>query len=488
MRQLLQITLRLSLLAGSALFTASFWGCKVGPDYRRPDVDVPAEWAGPTTPGAGTTRPSTRPATGPVAATTRPVDLTVWWEGFSDPVLTGLIREATDVNLTLRQAASRVRQARASRVGSRAALFPDVGTSGGYTRTGSGRGLNLGSGNDLFRAGVDASWELDVFGGVRRSVEQAEAEVDVAVEEERDLRVILASEVALNYVDLRSFQRDIEISRSNLEAQRRSLDLTRRQFAGGQGFVSRLDVTNAEAQVASTESQIPSVEAAERQAIYALSVLLARAPAELVGQLSQRGPMPGSPPEVPVGLPSELLRRRPDIRRADARLHAATARIGVATADLYPRFVLNGGLTVSGNGAKDLLNWSSTSWSIGPSVSWPLFNAGRIRANVAFQTEAAEQAALAYRETILTALREVEDALIAYAKEQERRRSLSAAAAANRRAVELATTLYTQGNTDFLNVLTAQRALLSAEDAIVQSDRNLATTLISLYKALGGGW
>jgi outer membrane protein TolC len=175
-------------------------------------------------------------------------------------------------------------------------------------------------------------------------------------------------------------------------------------------------------------------------------------------------------------------------RRADARLHAATARIGVATADLYPRFFLNGAANVSGNQVKDMFNWSSTSWSFGPSVSWPLFTAGRIRANIAFQNEAAAQAALEYRQTVLTALREVEDALIEYAKQQERRRSLEAAAAANRRAVELSTTLYTQGNTDFLNVLSAQRALLSAEDALVLSDRNMATTLITLYKALGGGW
>jgi NodT family efflux transporter outer membrane factor (OMF) lipoprotein len=484
MRQLLQPTLRLSLLAGSALLVWSIIGCKVGPEYRRPDVSMPEDWAGPTALGAGTTRPSTRPTTGPVAATTRPVDLAVWWEGFSDTVLTKLVRETTEANLTIREAASRVRQARASRTISRSSLFPSVDTTGAYSRSGSGRSSSAS--NDLFRSGLDASWELDVFGGVRRSVEAADADVDFAVEDERDVRVSLAAEVALNYVDLRSFQRDIEIARGNLEAQQRSAALTRRQFNGG--FVSGLDVTNADALVASTQAQIPALEASERQAIYALSVLLAREPGALVAELTQRGPVPGSPPEVPVGLPSELLQRRPDIRRADARLHAATARIGVATADLYPRFVLNGAVNVSGSRLKDMANWSSTSWSIGPSVSWPLFDAGRIRANIAFENESAQQAALEYRQTILTALQEVENALIGYAKEQERHRALAAAAAANRRAVELATTLYTQGNTDFLNVLSAQRALLGAEDAVVQSDRTLATTLISLYKALGGGW
>jgi multidrug efflux system outer membrane protein len=486
MRQLLQPTLRLSLLTGSALVVLIFAGCKVGPDYHRPEVSVPAEWAGPTALGAGTTRPSTRPTTGPVAATTRPVDLTVWWEGFSDPVLTGLVREATEANLTIRQAASRVRQARASRTVSRSALFPDVNTNGSYSRTGSGRDSNLGSNNDLYRAGLDASWELDVFGGVRRSVEQADAEVSFAVEDERDVRVSLAAEVALNYVDLRSFQRDIEISRSNLEAQQRSAGLTRRQFQGG--FVSALDVTNAEAQVASTESQIPALEANARQAIYALSVLLAREPAALLNELTAQRGVLGSPPEVPVGLPSELLQRRPDIRRADARLHAATARIGVATADLYPKFSITAALGLQSEQFKHLADWSSRFWNIAPGVSWSVLDAGRIRANIDVQTERERQALYAYQRDILTALEEVENALTAYGKERSRRVLLREAVERDRRAVELANTLYQGGARDFLNVIDAERALASAEDALVQSDRLIATNLVALYKALGGGW
>jgi NodT family efflux transporter outer membrane factor (OMF) lipoprotein len=450
-----------------------FAGCKVGPDYHTPVVEMPAEWAGPTELGAGTTRP---------------VELSAWWEGFNDPVLTRLIREASAENLTRQQAASRVRQARYSRTISSSALWPQVNTSGSYTRSGRDSGFSGGS-NDLYRAGLDASWEIDVFGHVRRDVEAADAEVEANVFDERDVLVSLAAEVALNYIDLRSFQRQIEISQSNLAAQRKSYDLTRRQFQGG--FVSGLDVTNAEAQVATTESQIPLLEASERQAIYALSVLLGKPPGALVAELTgpeERGAIPGSPPEVPVGLPSELLRRRPDIRRADAQLHAATARVGVATADLYPRFFLNGSAGVSADKAVGLLNWSNTSFAIGPSITWPLFTAGRVRASIGAQNESAVQAALAYRQTILTALQEVEFSLIDYAKEQEHRKGLAAAAAANRRAVELATTLYTQGNTDFLNVLSAQRSLYAAELALVASDRTLATSLVSLYKALGGGW
>ena len=489
MRQVLHSTLRLSLLTGSTAIVLMFAGCEVGPDYHRPVVEMPAEWSGPTEVGAGTTRPSTRPTTGPVAPTTRPVDLSAWWEGFNDPVLTGLIKEASESNLSRQQAASRVRQARYSRTISASALWPQVNTSGSYTRSGRDSGGGLGS-NDLYRAGVDASWEVDVFGHVRRDVEAADAEIEATEFDEQDVLVSLAAEVGLNYVDLRSFQRQIEISKSNLAAQRRSYDLTRRQFQGG--FVSGLDVTNAEAQVASTESQIPLLEAAERQAIYALSVLLGKPPGALVAELTAagegRGAIPGSPPEVPVGLPSELLRRRPDIRRADAQVHAAVARVGVATADLYPRFFLNGSAGVSADKPVGLLSWSNTAFSIGPSVSWPLFTAGRIRASIGAQNESAIQATLAYRQTILTALQEVEFSLIDYAKEQEHRKGLAAAAAANRRAVELATTLYTQGNTDFLNVLSAQRSLYAAELALVQSDRTLATSLVSLYKALGGGW
>jgi NodT family efflux transporter outer membrane factor (OMF) lipoprotein len=204
--------------------------------------------------------------------------------------------------------------------------------------------------------------------------------------------------------------------------------------------------------------------------------------------LTAEAPIPQTPPEVPVGLPSDLLRRRPDIRRAEAQLHAATARIGVAVADLYPRFSLTGALGLSGDEIQALSNRHNHSWSIGPSVSWPLFDAGRIRANIAIQTAAQEQALLSYRSTILFALQEVESTLVAYVAEQQHRRALIVAVAAERRALELSTQLYRQGETDFLNVLVAQRALYSSEDALVQSDRNVAQNLVALYKALGGGW
>jgi NodT family efflux transporter outer membrane factor (OMF) lipoprotein len=455
-------------------------GCTVGPDYKSPQVQSPRAWAS----VAGST---TRPTTGPVAPTTQPVNLGQWWESFGDPQLSSLVRSAFDGNIGLSQAASRVRQARFARKAAASGYYPNVNVSGGYSRSGS-IGDSIKNSHDLFTTGLDASWEIDVFGGTRRAVEAADADILASVEDYRDVMITLASEVALNYTDLRTTQERINIAKRNLEIQKQSLGLTQRLFAGGQGFVSGLDVANAEAQVASTESTIPSLESSERQIIYALSVLLGREPAALVAELSKPGPMVGSPPEVPLGLPSELLKRRPDLRRAEAQLHAATALTGVATADLYPKFSLTGSFGQSAGSLGRLLEGNSNGWSIGPSVSWPLFDAGRIRANIAVQNELQEQALLAFRGAVLGAWQDVENALIAYAKEQERHRSLSDSVTSNRRAVDYATTLYKQGQTDFLNVINAQRSLFAAEDALVQSDRTLTESVIALYKALGGGW
>jgi len=388
----------------------------------------------------------------------------------------------------LRQAASRVRQARAARGVVASAFWPSADASGSYTRSGGADRQQSfrDSSSDLYRAGLDATWELDIFGGVRRDIEAAEADIQSAIEDRRDVLVTLVAEVGLDYTDLRGIQRQIEIARNNLQAQQRSAELTRQRNAIG--FVSRLDVVNAEALVASTASQIPVLEAAERQTIYALSVLLGMEPGALLEELSRQAPIPAAPPVVPIGLPSDLLRRRPDIRRADAQLHAATARIGVATADLFPKFSLTGSIGLQGNKPASLFTWGDRFWSVVPSVSSPLFDAGRIRSNIEVQNALQEQALLAYRSTILLAWQDVENALIAYAKEQEHRTALAAAVAANRQAVDLATQLYRQGQTDFLNVLSAQRSLYASEDALVQSDRTVATNLIALYKALGGGW
>jgi NodT family efflux transporter outer membrane factor (OMF) lipoprotein len=459
----------------ACLLLACIAGCTVGPDFEPPQRPMPAGWIG----------PSTQPATRASVTTAAAADVATWWTNFRDPVLDSLIGRAIGQNLDVAQASSRLRQARAGRRVEAAQLYPQADVGAGYRRAGDVRG----SASSLFDASVDAAWEIDVFGGVRRSVEAADAEIDFAREDLRDLLVTLTSEVALNYLDLRGFQRQIVIARQNLAIQEENARLVRvRQAAGLIPGLRRLDVVSAEAQVASTRSQIPRLEQAERQTIYNIALLLGLEPAALVTELEADAAIPPAPAEVPVGLPSDLLRRRPDVRRAEANLHAATARVGVATADLFPRFSLTGSLGTAGANVRSLGNASSAFWSVGPSVSWPVFTAGSIRANIAVQTEAQEQAAIGYEQSVLVALRDVESALVAYAREQQRRVSVREAVDANRVRVKLARELYAGGETDSLQVLDAQRSLFVAEEALVQSDVTVATNLVSLYKALGGGW
>jgi NodT family efflux transporter outer membrane factor (OMF) lipoprotein len=262
--------------------------------------------------------------------------------------------------------------------------------------------------------------------------------------------------------------------------------LTRERFEGG--FVSGLDVANAEAQTATTAAQIPLLESLAQQTLYSLSILIGAEPATLHAELSPAGAIPGAPPVVPLGVPSDLLRRRPDIRLAEAQIHAATARIGVATAEFFPKFTIAGSIGYQSADFGSLFNWSNHFWSFGPSALWRLFESGRIRAGVEVQKALQEQEFIAYRQTVLGALQEVENALVASAKEQAHRDALVTAVAANRKAVSLAEKLYTEGLTDFINVLQSQQALYSTEDALVQSTATVSTNLVALYKALGGGW
>ncbi|MEM5788474.1 MAG: TolC family protein, partial [Syntrophobacteraceae bacterium] len=282
------------------------------------------------------------------------------------------------------------------------------------------------------------------------------------------------------------FQQQIEIARKNLEVQHHTAEITRKRHEAG--FVGGLDVANATAQAATTESQIPFLEAQAKAAIYNLSILIGKEPTALEEELSLERPMPPTPPAIPIGLPSDLLRRRPDIRRAEAQVHAATARIGVATADLFPRFSLTGNFGTTGDDLLSLGNMANRFWSWGPTITWPIFSAGRIRWNIEVQNAVQEQVLLTYERAILTALNDVETALIAYSKELQRKELLAVALANNRKAEKLAMQLYVAGRTDFLNVLNAQRSLFASEEALAQSTNALITNLIALYKALGGGW
>lgn len=427
--------------------------------------------------------PAVRGTRGSISvATSEPANLARWWEQFNDPTLTSLVQRAAGQNLDLAAAEARVREARASRDAAAAGLSPQVDASGIASRSRSKQG---GTGN-LFRAGFDAAWEIDVFGGIRRGVEVADAQTRSAIEDVRDVRVTVIGEVAMTYCELRGAQRSLEFALKNLAAQRETLDVTTQRY--GAGFVGGLDVANARAQVATTESRIPSIEASIRALTYALSILIGREPGELTTELAAHGNIPTPPSSVPVGLPSDLLRRRPDIRRAEENMHAAVARVGVATADLYPKFSITGSLGVQSGNVESLGSLANRYWSFGPSVNWPLLDGGRIRANIRLQEALADETGIAYKRSVLLALQDVETSLVSFGKEQERRASLEESVAANQKAVELANLLYTAGRTDFLNVLNAQRSLLDAEDQLVQSTTLISSNLVAVYKALGGGW
>jgi len=471
---------RAALLLGASLAAGAC--AAVGPNWRRPDADVPKTW-----PGAKSDEAS----------------LGEWWKSFGDPTLTSLVERALRENLDLAQARARIREARAARAIAEAGLFPQLdvsaefqrarrSSSGGVAATSSPSGTTTvvaggGSGiTNLFRAGLDAVWEIDVFGGRRRAVEAADADVAASVEDLRDVRVSLAGEVGLAYMELRGFQAQSAVAKESVDAERRAADIARRRHDAG--FASGLDAAIADSAAATTAAQIPALDASAAQAIHRLSVLLAREPSALADELSPGKAIPKPAPELPTGLPSDLLRRRPDVRRAEAQLHAANARIGVATADLYPKFSLLGALGWAGPTVSSLGQAGARTWSVGPSATWPLFDAGRARAGVAQAQAAIDETYARWKKTVLVALSEVEDALVAYEKERERHVALETAAERGRAAVDFAQKLYSAGETDALNLVSAQRSLYAAEDSVSQSDRAVAADVVAVYKALGGGW
>lgn len=499
---------------GAWIIAAAVAGCTVGPDFKPPVVDVPLGWdEQPTSMPAveqddvgATTLPAdvdpsiytltTRPAD-PIATTRpsikAPAALGTWWQTFNDLTLEQLIADSVDGNLDLKEATQRVREARGQRGVVASGLYPsvNVGASGSKNRTSgnlsSTRGVpGFNAESSVYQAGFDASWELDVFGGTRRGIEAADAQWIAAIEDRRDTLVTLTAEVARNYIVLRGAQERLVIAALNIKSQQETLDLTSDRFKAG--LASDLDVARAEAQVAQTQSQLPPLENLRNQQIRRLSVLLGKQPGALAEMLSPLHSIPRTPSQVPAGIPSELLRRRPDIRLAEAQLHAATAQIGVATSDLFPKFSITGNAGYASKDLKNLFESRSLTYGIGPGVTMPLFTAGRIQANIEVQNARQQQALIQYQKVVLNGFEEVEDALGSFQREQDRRALLSRAVMANRRSVELARELYSRGVGDFLSVLTAEQALYSYEDQLVQSDTAVATNLVALYKALGGGW
>jgi NodT family efflux transporter outer membrane factor (OMF) lipoprotein len=455
-------------------------GCAVGPNYQRPIAKAPAQWSEPLT----------------VTETNAPLAVTAWWKSFHDAELDALIGRAVESNLDLQIAQARVREARAQYGIAAADLWPTVDGSGSYSRERQSQhqpllgSLPIPPGvpyqDNVYQAGFDASWEIDVFGGRRRETEAAKAGVEASEFGRRDALVTLLGEVARNYVDVRGYQRRLEIAHENIAAQAKALAITQDRFA--KGLTSDLDVQQASTLLATTTAEVPTLETGLRVSVHRLGVLLGLPPGALLAELTNPAPIPTTPPEVPVGLPSDLLLRRPDVQRAERELAMATANIGVAKADLFPKFFLTGAGGFQSVNASDWFAGGSSFWSVGPTVQWRIFDAGRIRANIKVQDARQEQALAIYEQTVLTAFEDVENGLLSYANEQTRRRSLEDAVTSSQKSLALANKLYANGLADFLHVLEAERSLYQAQDALALSDRTVSVNLISLYKSLGGGW
>ena len=484
---------------------------------RPPSAFSPASWF-------GTRKPSTQSLEASMP-TAEPVDPD-WWRGFNDPVLTGLVRRAAAGNLDVQAATARLAQSRAQRGITAADQYPTINGNASYTREkpssrgafsaiggAAGGGAASGSGGaaasgatqsnglggrqggvqsssaipafDLFQGGFDATWELDLWGRVRRGIESADASLQASREARRAALLSTIAEVARDYMQLRGTQETLRITRSNLASAEESARLTGERARGG--LATDLDVSNARAQVEATAAAVPQLEQQEAQTMNAISLLLGQPPATLQAELSPPIGVPGVPPRVPAGLPSELARRRPDIRQAEAQLHAATASIGVAEADFYPRVTLSGSFALQATQLKDL-GLPARTFGFGPSVTVPIFEGRRIRRTVELRTAQQQEAAVNYQKTVLQAFTDVDNAIIAYAAEQRRRARLAEQVAQSRRALGLAQSRYRQGVSDFLEVLTAQRTVLQAEQQLADSTATVSSNLVALYKALGGGW
>jgi len=457
-------------------------GCaSVGPNYQRPVWEAPAQWT------------ESREKTGAALG----LEEIAWWQAFNDPVLNGLIEQAAESNLDLEQARARIVQARADVTKAGAAFLPSVQATGSVTRTQGGTStITSGSSppqslataaGTIFQAGFDASWEIDVFGGTRRSVEAARARLGASVEDLRSTLLTLLGDIAKNYTDLRANQAQMEITRRNLETQQQTLEVTRERFR--LGLTTYLDVAQAEAQKAATESNLPSYEAAIKQSIHRLGILLGKEPNALKGKLTTTSPLPSARGVMATGLPSDLLSRRPDLRQVERQLAASSADIGVAKAELYPKFDLTGTLGLQGDNVSKFLKISSGRyWSVIPGVTWNLFDGGKARATVKNKQAVYEENLAKYHSSFLKALEDVENSLAAYYAEQTKRRILAESVRANQEAVNLAQERYRKGLSNFLDVLTAENSLYTAQSNLSTSEAIILTDLISLYKALGGGW
>ncbi|MGH6849757.1 MAG: efflux transporter outer membrane subunit [Methylocella sp.] len=476
-------------------------GCvSVGPDFEAPDPLLPSvSFFGKPGPSAVADRTPESSANGAVL----PVD-PKWWAAFRDPILTSLAKRVAAANLDVISATLKLAESRAQLGVTAAAALPAINGDASYQREllsqngivslaqsalPPGRPPFVVPPISIYQPEFDASWELDLWGHVRRQIEAAGAQVEAAKNQRRDMLVSTLAELARDYIQLRGVQAQIAISNENLATANDILQLTKTRAA--KGLTTQLDVENAAAEAASIRAQLPGLENQESMEINALSLLLDEPPDSLRRELARAKPVPPAPPRVPLGIASELARRRPDIRAAEAQLHAATADIGVAVADFYPSVKLNANNAYAGLNAldlKDLWKGSSLQYVLGPSLSIPIFDGGRLKSTLELREIQQQEAAITYHKTVLQAWHDVINTLVAYRTEQRRRARLKDQVDHSRRALALSRARYNNGVIDFITVLDAERTYLQAELQYVQSTVNVSTNLVQLYKALGGGW
>ncbi len=459
------------ILCMGIMFAAT--GCmRAGPNYVPPETQMPHDW---------TTMPDPALKVGEEMTRT-------WWMIFDDPFLTRLVEETAEGNLDLKTAVARVREARARLDFAAGGYFPGVDATGSVIRqrTSESLGLRAGETMTFHRIGLDAGWEVDLFGRISRSVEAAAADYEASEEDRGDILVSLLGEVATNYLTVRTLQARLASTLGNIESQKSVLELTQSRFR--YGLATDLDVAQAEDVLASSQSQVPPLRTELNQAKNNIALLVGKPPGTFHDELMEEKNIPLPESSIAVGIPADLLRQRADVRRAERQLAAQTARIGVATADLYPSFSLLGTLGLESIDAGDLLTAGSRFYSFGPRFSWNVFDAGRIRSLIRVADALTEQAMYQYEQAVLRALSEVESAMVAYVEERRRLEALERSVEASQRTLNLAVELYREGLRDFQSVLDAQRFLFNQENQLAQSRGNVAIGLVALYRALGGGW
>lgn len=474
-------TSRLKCFLCVAALLSACVGCKVGPNYRTPGVEVKTEWS----------------MQHHVRLQGQPVEIATWWKHFNDPVLDQLVQCAVSENLTLREAGQRIIEARARRDFAHGNLFPQVQTiNGGYSRT----RLSSNEANffaipgvfipnitpDAWTAGMSAAWELDFWGRYRRAVESADASLEATIAAYDEATVILLAELAQAYVETRTAEARLNLARANLETQSKTVDVAKRKKAAG--VASAIDVAQAELNYGRTAALLPDLEIQRVQAMNRLSVLMGQQPQDLLPILGYTGAIPFPSSDVSVYVPADLVRRRPEIRRVERELAAQSERIGIAQTDFYPQISITGSIGVASQNLDRLFTSASQVGLLAPQASWNIFNYGRIRANVEAEQAAFESLCYQYRNTVLEALREAEDAQVAYALGYDRVNSLLVASKGAETAVKKSEESYQAGTVDFARIYILQSELLLQQDALAVARGEISSSLIALFRAMGGGW